>query len=345
MNGTVVSRRHFLKQVFINIAGVACLPVLNWTARVGEESLVRVTTAQVNVYNRPDRNSDIIMRRKQDELLTVYYSVEGTGGRNSIWYRVWGGFIHSAYLQSVSVSHTPIMSRLPDGGSLAEVCVPFSQTYRKLRSGRWDLNYRLYFGSVHWIIGIEEGPDDRPWYLIRDSYDRIYYVYSEHLRPMPDEELSPITPEIPREKKWIDISISEQTLTAYENDTMVMKTEISSGLPQLVPIELDQIPSETPLGHYHITVKTPSRHMGDQDLSGNLDTGALPGVPWVSFFHETGVALHGTYWHANFGVRMSSGCINMKNEDAKWIYRWVQPFIKPDERQVSAWGTRVFVHE
>jgi hypothetical protein len=340
-----LTRRDFLKTAFFGAAGFAMLPVLHWTDRVGEEGLARVTIEQINVYKQPDRTSEIVLRRKRDELLPIYYEVEGNSGRNSLWYRVWGGFVHSAYLQRVKVVLSPVLSSVRDGGMLAEVNVPYTQTFRRSRTGRWELNYRLYYGSVHWIIGIEEGPDERSWYLLKDSYERTYHVYAEHMRTILDEELIPITPEVPREKKWIDVSITDQVLTAYENDMVVMKTMISSGVPQINPVEPDQIPSDTPLGHYHITVKTPTRHMGDKELTGKIDTGALPGVPWVSFFHETGVALHGTYWHTNYGVRMSHGCVNMRNEDAKWIYRWTQPFIQPDEQHSSAWGTRVYVHE
>jgi hypothetical protein len=37
-----------------------------------------------------------------------------------------------------------------------------------------------------------------------------------------------------------------------------------------------------------------------------------------------GHAFHGTYWHENFGAPMSHGCINMRTEEANWVFRWVQ---------------------
>ncbi|OQX62000.1 MAG: hypothetical protein B5M51_06740, partial [Anaerolinea sp. 4484_236] len=43
----------------------------------------------------------------------------------------------------------------------------------------------------------------------------------------------------------------------------------------------------------------------------------------------SGVAIHGTYWHNNFGYPMSHGCINMRNQDAKWLYRWTTPPYDP----------------
>jgi lipoprotein-anchoring transpeptidase ErfK/SrfK len=48
----------------------------------------------------------------------------------------------------------------------------------------------------------------------------------------------------------------------------------------------------------------------------------LPGVESVAYFYQ-GYALHGAYWHNNFGHPMSHGCVNMRNEDAKWFYDFV----------------------
>ena len=47
----------------------------------------------------------------------------------------------------------------------------------------------------------------------------------------------------------------------------------------------------------------------------------LPNVPWTMYFRG-GYAIHGVYWHTNFGTPMSHGCINMKKSDARWLYRW-----------------------
>jgi len=47
----------------------------------------------------------------------------------------------------------------------------------------------------------------------------------------------------------------------------------------------------------------------------------LPGVPHTMFFYR-GYAIHGTYWHSNFGTPMSHGCINLTRADAAWLYSW-----------------------
>jgi len=86
------------------------------------------------------------------------------------------------------------------------------------------------------------------------------------------------------------------------------------------------------------------RHMGDGRITADLEAYELPGVPWVSFFHETGVAFHGTYWHTDFGIPRSHGCVNMRPEEAKWLYRWTTPMAPASERLQSGYGTTVIVY-
>jgi lipoprotein-anchoring transpeptidase ErfK/SrfK len=83
--------------------------------------------------------------------------------------------------------------------------------------------------------------------------------------------------------------------------------------------------------------------MGDGHVTADLEAYELPGVPWVSFFHETGVGFHGTYWHNDFGTPKSHGCINMRTEEARWLYRWTLPEIRPGRIVQKGSGTTVIV--
>jgi len=98
-----------------------------------------------------------------------------------------------------------------------------------------------------------------------------------------------------------------------------------------------------------------SKHMGNSTLTDLLAEYLLPGVPWVSFFQpqdgwisvaepKDGVAFHGTYWHTNFGTRMSHGCINMRNDEAKWLFRWLNPVMKTDTMSTIGMGSQVIVY-
>ena len=53
-------------------------------------------------------------------------------------------------------------------------------------------------------------------------------------------------------------------------------------------------------------------------------TYSLPGVKWVQYFYSD-YSFHGTYWHDDFGVPKSHGCLNMTNTDAKWLFDWAGP--------------------
>ncbi len=110
------------------------------------------------------------------------------------------------------------------------------------------------------------------------------------------------------EEPWIDVDLSTQLLTAYEGNTPIYSSYISSGT------------SETPTitGQYRTYVKYET-----QDMNGYLIgyDYYLPDVPYVMYFYGN-FAIHGAYWHNSFGVPTSHGCINVNPVDAGWLYDW-----------------------
>jgi lipoprotein-anchoring transpeptidase ErfK/SrfK len=104
-------------------------------------------------------------------------------------------------------------------------------------------------------------------------------------------------------ERWIDVNLTTQSLTAYEGDQPVLTTYISSGA----------WPHLTVTGQFQVYIRYQS-----QDMNG--------------FRLGYDFALHGTYWHNNFGYPMSHGCVNMKTADAQWLFNW------------SGYGTVVNVH-
>lgn len=75
----------------------------------------------------------------------------------------------------------------------------------------------------------------------------------------------------------------------------------------------------TPLGEFRILVKLPMETM-EGTVSG--EAYRVEDVPHVMYFTDEGHALHGTYWHNNFGQRMSHGCINLPLDVAQFLYGW-----------------------
>jgi lipoprotein-anchoring transpeptidase ErfK/SrfK len=349
---SIITRRDFLKLGFLGALNTKYNPFPSPRHDDPYPSLVigRVASDRVAaIYEEPREHSGIVRWTQQDELLNIFFtytSPEGPG-YNPVWYRVWEGYLHSSYIQLVKYQFNPLLDEINPGGQLAEVTVPYSPAYNYSRDEGWDIRYHLYFQTTHWITGIDSGPDGNTWYELTSEVDDhlIYYVPYSHLRPIPDHELTPLSPNVPYESKRIEVSLRNQSLIAYEYEKPVFSVKISSGLGgEAVPQG-----TRTPSGNFHVTSKTPSKHMGSIQASGAPNSYILPGVPWTMFFTlETGVAFHGTFWHNNFGIPMSHGCINMRNEDAKWLFRWVVPTFTLPVQDRRSWdsrgfGTRVFI--
>jgi lipoprotein-anchoring transpeptidase ErfK/SrfK len=315
------SRRDFLKLGGISAAGLALAPYSNALSGFDDSNVVRVTIPSVSVYSEPSDESLITGTWYRDDLVHVYEEVVAKEPvTNPVWYRVWGGYMHRARLQRVKTILNPPLESIPETRRrLAEVTVPFTRPWRYTKAYGWEqLGFRMYYESVHWVHSVEEGPTPGPWYYIYDDLTGFpYYVEPTHLRPIPSEELEPISPEVPAEAKRIEVNLTTQVLTAYEDDEIVFQTKISSGIPYGE--------TDTPRGKFFIDPKTPTKHMGNGNLFADADDYELPGVPWTSFFTAAGHAFHGTYWHENFGSPMSHGCINMRTSEAKWLFRWVRP--------------------
>jgi hypothetical protein len=108
----------------------------------------------------------------------------------------------------------------------------------------------------------------------------------------------------------VDVDLSAQQLIAYEGDTPVFRAPVATGKDGF----------NTPVGSFAIYSKYPMETMAG---SAGGETWYVPSIPWVQYV-VGGVALHGTYWHDQWGtgVRMSHGCINLNIDDAQWLYEW-----------------------
>ncbi len=110
--------------------------------------------------------------------------------------------------------------------------------------------------------------------------------------------------------RHIDINLSTQWLTAYEDDLIVYRAPVTTGRPGFY----------TPVGNFAVYDKLPI-----QTMRGSMggETWNVPNIPWVMYVNGS-VAMHGTYWHDLFGsgALMSHGCINLAMDDAQWIYEW-----------------------
>ena len=159
----------------------------------------------------------------------------------------------------------------------------------------------------------------------------------------PVDELSPISPDIDDKRvRWFNVAY--QTLSCYEGQVEVYYARISSGaLWDAWGNKVDVW--ATPMGNFPIWRKLVSLHMSGGQLEGG---GIRRGIGWTSLFVGSGVAIHSTFWHNNFGEPMSRGCADASPDDAKWVFRWANPSVPYDPGDVTIpWpgGTKVEVVE
>jgi lipoprotein-anchoring transpeptidase ErfK/SrfK len=286
----------------------------------------RVVDAFVDVYDIPSFSGNRLNRYWRDWVLPL---TEITVGKyedsfNMVWYKVGEeGFVHSGMLQPVFTITNTVNGNIPQGGTLAEVTVPYTDAH-------WDpsqdepVAYRFYYATTYWVMELVPDADGNPWYGVRDDkWEYMFYVPATHLRLIPADELAPLSPDIPSSEKRIEVHIPEQVMIAYEYNQPVFMARIASGAI------FSNGDYSTPVGRHETCHKRASRHMARGNLAANGYD--LPGVPWNSYITEDGIAFHGTYWHNNFGRPRSHGCINLTPQAAKWVYLWTKPEAPPNE--------------
>ncbi len=120
-------------------------------------------------------------------------------------------------------------------------------------------------------------------------------------------------------ERKIYVDLTNQRLYAFEGDNLVYNFLVSTGKW-----------GRTPTGVFKIWSKFRYTHMKGGSVALRTYYN-LPNVPYTMFFENDkvpgarGYAIHGAYWHNNFGHPMSHGCINMKTEEAGLIYQWASP--------------------
>ena len=127
-------------------------------------------------------------------------------------------------------------------------------------------------------------------------------IYSDQIIILPESSVTP--PDISETDKLIVVALSLQKVFVYEGGRVINEFLVSTGLPETPTVQ----------GRFSIWLKYESTGMSGPGYD-------LPNVLWTMYFYK-GYGLHGTYWHNNFGQPMSHGCVNLRDEDAKWLFDW-----------------------
>ena len=334
-----ISRRDFLKLSGLGLTSYLTRPkVKPQNVLVSQQG--RVIYDTIHTYDIPSFSGRITRQYWVDTIIPITEVTVGDDEPvyNRVWYRIGNvGYAHSGGIQPVRTNPQQPIGDIPEGGQLAEVCVPYTDARWKADLSR-DTAYRFYYETTHWVTGLVYGEQGNPLYrVLDDKWELTLYVQAQHLRLIPPSELQTISPQVPKKSKRIEVRTNEQVVVAYEYDRPVFMARTATGA------EFSNGRFYTPAGRHYTFHKRPSRHMAAGNLAYNGYD--LPGVPWICYITEKGVAFHGTYWHNDYGRPRSHGCINLTPQAAKWIFLWTLPVVQPHEQRAYEMfgGTQVDV--
>jgi hypothetical protein len=364
MNSTHFKRRDFFKIAGATAAGLAVSHTPGVLARPidpphptplpsTDEKFVpaRVLSGSVAVYSTLDPSTRKLVRSvPRDKTIEVTGEYDGPGPeRNHTWYKTRDGYAYSAWLQKMEPYRTPkVYTNLGEWGIWIETIVANAPAYAKPDETS-PLNYIYNYGTVFHATEAQVDALGRVWYNTFDEYtskeDDIaptnHWVPAVLTRKIDESTWQAINPHTP--DKRIEIDLGLQTVTCYEGERAVMTSRCASGASFKLSEE-EVADYSTPRGEFSAILKMPTRHMRAPEAERETDAWFdLPGVPWSTFFTYDGIAIHGTYWHNDYGLPRSHGCVNVPIPVAKWIYFWTNPvapykddFVQGDVKEVKA---------
>lgn len=354
-NKRELSRRGFLHLASLGLGSLFMRPLVSLAMTSGKsiistfpdsERLGRVVWWGTELKTRPTSDSTTVRKLADDDILAWLREVIGAhaSGISQRWVETPEGYVYSPHMQPARNQPNTPRKDLPQTslgeGMWAEVSVPYVDLLldnpparapwlkNKMSSG---LPPRLYYSQIIWVDRIKTDDEGRVWYRVNEryGYGDIFWAAAEAFRPITPEEMAPISPEV--ENKRVVVSVPYQTLSCFEENTEVYFARISTGA--LYNASGERVDAwATPSGAHPIWRKLVSLHMSGGTTGGGWD---LPGVGWTTLFVGSGVAVHSTFWHNNFGVPMSRGCVNAQPDDAKWVFRWTQPVVPYDPGDVT----------
>jgi len=307
----------------------------------------------VTIRSEPYLNAPAVRRAWFDEVFEWKKQVVTRSDQinynviNQRWVETSEGYIFADVLQPVKhITHTPLaeLPQLPDGtrGMWVEISTPYAPmglVKPKEAHQHWirdenNIYPRVHYSQVFWAFDIRNHPESGvPQYCLKQgpgSLPDVYWVDAAVCSPITPEDIAPIHPDV--EDKHIVVRIRTRglsTLSCYEEDEEVFFTTVSTGR-----INEETGKSATPVGNHTPWRKLISMHYSADNEYNDFD---IPAVGWNFGIEPNGVFIHSTYWHNAFGNMNSAGCINCRPEDAKWIWRWVDPQVTYDYPGFREW--------
>ncbi len=356
------NRRDFLKLAAAGVGGLALgkrFALAPPAQFPNAERLGRVSVSKIDLRLRPDVGSESVGALYIDNVVPWLREVVGSHPYrfNQRWVETPEGYAWAPDIQPVRDEPNEPVSELPQTslgpGMWAEVTVPHVDLVQSNPPARapWLRNRvesgvppRFVYSQIVWVDDIGTDSAGNTLYHLKEryGYGDAFWAAAEAFRPLTPSDLEPIRPEV--ENKQILVDINAQTLSCFEADLEVYFCRVSTGA--MFNSSGERVPGwGTPPGKHRIWRKAVSLPLSGGSAAVGWD---LPAVGWISLFVGNGVAIHSTYWHNDYGVPTSRGCVNARPQDAHWIFRWTTPVVGYDPGDMTVGmpgGTEIMVVE
>ena len=285
--------------------------------------VAEVTVSRTPVYAKPNARDVIRLSAREGDLLRVTGVSHGMNGDNNLWWSTTEGYVA---LDALAPSDNP-WSRLwtvPDGLLATNGWWGAMKTDANVRAGPSTDAPRVgHLPAGNLVKVLVEGPGEDVqgspvWYRIDGGRYAGGWVHSSLIRraAQPQANTTP-PPAGSTSGRWIVVDRAHHSLTLVDNGEPAFVTYVALGVAG----------RDTPRGTY----STWGKYRADDMTSSSVrDPGGyydLPNVPDTQYYLDGGFAIHGTYWHDDFGTDQSHGCVNVTWTDGRYLFGQTLPYV------------------
>ncbi len=264
---------------------------------IADEDFIYFDLDEVPLYDAPDGDEIEVLTAGRSAYVNV---IQTRGDWAEIRPGRWASLEHAIYAQPSTLTGVIINSiPMPFAWAIYDHCTSLTPGGSR-NCNRSGTLYRYDLMNIYATVKVGEWD----WHLVGpDQWTNQKNLSIVH--PTPPTVFA---------GKWVGVSTYEQNLVAYSGDYPYMAALVSTG-------DMDEERWRTDTGTWKVELFWEVGPM--EGAAGSDNFYALDQVPYHMYFNWR-EALHGVYWHDNFGYYWSHGCVNLTVSDAKWLWdNWV----------------------
>jgi hypothetical protein len=282
-----------------------------------------VTVPSTPVYAKPNAHDAVRLSAGQGDLLRVTGVSHGMNGDNNLWWSTTEGYVALDALQPSQNPWSTLWS-VPDGLLALNGWWGATRSDANVRAGpTTDAPSVGHLPAGNLVKVLVEGPGQdvqgsSTWYRIDGGRYAGGWVHSSLIRRVAQPQANTTAPPSGSASgRWLVVDRTHHSLTLVDHGEPVFVTYVALGVAG----------RETPTGTY----STWGKYRADDMTSASVkDPGGyydLPNVPDTQYYLDGGFAIHGTYWHDDFGSDESHGCVNVTWTDGRYLFGQTLPYV------------------